>query len=217
MHIAWFEYFQLISLFVAIYCWKDLKACSLLAFIPLLLIVNITELAGSNYSAFGMSSNYAIYNIYLLVSTPFIFYITSKMLFLTSRESIVYYFVCILCLILVLVNYEFVQGRSRFNTYSVGLIEIMIIVFSGLCLVRLTILDQEEMNFTKEPYFWINSLNLLSGLITLVVLGLQSYILINHIEIANKTLYHAILPAVNAIVYAGYSYAFILCRTQRTR
>ena len=60
-------------------------------------------------------------------------------------------------------------------------------------------------------------MNLLFGLITLVVLGLQSYILNNHIEIAHKPLYLAILPAVNAIVYAGYSYAFILCRTQRTR
>ena len=93
----------------------------------------------------------------------------------------------------------------------------MIIVFSSLCLVRLTVFDQKELNFMREPYFWINSLNLLSCLITLVVLGLQSYILINKIEIANKTLYHAILPAVNAIVYGGYSYAFTLCRTQRAR
>jgi hypothetical protein len=51
----------------------------------------------------------------------------------------------------------------------------------------------------------------------LVILGLQEYILINHIEIAHKTLYNAIMPSVNAIVYAGYSYAFILCRTQRIR
>lgn len=217
MHIAWFEYFQLISLAMAIYFRKDLKACSLQAFIPLLIIVNITELAGNNFAAFGMSSNYSIYNIYLLVSTPFIFYLVSKMLFLTRKESVIYYIVCVLCLILVFVNFGFVQGRAQFNTFSVGLIEILIIVFSGLCLVRLTVLDQDELNFAKDPYFWINSLNLLAGLITLVVLGLQSYILINHIVIANKTLYHAIMPAVNAIVYAGYSYAFILCRTQRTR
>jgi hypothetical protein len=91
------------------------------------------------------------------------------------------------------------------------------IVFSGLCLVRLTVFDQEELNFTKEPYFWINSLNLMFNLITLVLLGLQSYILVNKIEIADKALYYAILPTVNAIVYAGYTYAFILCRTQKTR
>jgi hypothetical protein len=54
-------------------------------------------------------------------------------------------------------------------------------------------------------------------LITLVVLGLQTYILINHVEIAHQSLYHAIMPVVNAVVYLGYSYAFILCRTQRTR
>jgi len=217
MHIAWYEYFQIICLCVAIYCWKGLKACSLLAFIPLLIIVNATELTAMNFRAFGWSSNYLIYNLYLVVSTPFFFYLAGKMLFLTKREAIIYYIVCILSMILVCINFGFIQGNIQFNSYSLGLIEIMIIVFSGLCLVRLTVFDQKELNFMKEPYFWINSLNLLSGLITLVVLGLQSYILINQIEIANKTLYHAILPAVNAIVYGGYSYAFILCRTQRAR
>jgi|SRR5450432_10559 hypothetical protein len=217
MQIAWFEYFQILSLFTAIYCWKGLRSCSLLAFIPLLIIVNATELIADNYHAFGWTSNYRIYNLYLLISTPFFFYLAGKMLFLTKREAIIYYIVCILSMILVCINFGFIQGNIQFNSYSLGLIEIMIIVFSGLCLVRLTVFDQKELNFMKEPYFWINSLNLLSGLITLVVLGLQSYILINQIEIANKTLYHAILPAVNAIVYGGYSYAFILCRTQRAR
>jgi hypothetical protein len=217
MHIAWYEYFQLISLFIAIYCWKGLKSCSLLAFIPLLVVVNVSELTGVNFKIFGWSSNYFIYNLYLLISTPFFFYLAGKMLFLTRREAIVFYFVCVLCLLLLIVNYIFIQGRDQFNTYSLCLFEIMIIVFSGLSLVRLTVFDQEEMNFMKEPYFWINSLNLLFGLVTLVVLGLQSYILINHIEIAHKSLYNAILQPLNAIVYAGYSYAFILCRTQRTR
>jgi hypothetical protein len=217
MQIAWFEYFQFLSLFTAIYCWKGLKSCSLLAFIPLLIIVNATELTAENYLAFGWTSNYRMYNLYLLFSTPFFFYLGGKMLFLTKKEAIIYYIVCILCMVLVCINFGFIQGNIQFNSYSLGLIEIMIIVFSGLCLVRLTVFDQKELNFMREPYFWINSLNLLSGLITLVVLGLQSYILINQIEIANKTLYHAILPAVNAIVYAGYSYAFILCRTQRAR
>lgn len=217
MHIAWYEYFQIISLCIAIYCWKGLKACSLLAFIPLLVVVNITELTAMNFRAFGWTSNYLIYNLYLLVSTPFFFFLAGKMLFLTRKESVIYFIVCVLSLILILVNFLYFQGSKQFNTYSLGLIEIMIIVFSGLSLVRLTILDQEELNFMKEPYFWINSLNLLFGFFLLVVLSLQSYIRINHIEIAHKPLYYAILPAVNAIVYAGYSYAFVLCRTQKTR
>jgi len=217
MQIGWYEYFQLFCLFVAVYCWRGLKICSLLAFLPLLIVVNITELTALNYQHFGLPSNYSIYNLYLLVSTPFFFYLSGKMLFLSRKESVVFNVVCILCLLLVFVNYGFIQGRTRFNTYSLVLIEIMNIIFAGLGLVRLTVFDQKEMNFLKEPYFWINALNLLFGLITLVVLGLQEYILINHIEIAHKTLYYAILPAVNAIVYAGYSYAFILCRMRKTR
>jgi hypothetical protein len=217
MHIAWYEYFQIIGLCIAIYCWKGLKACSLLAFIPLLVVVNVTELTAKNYLAFGWTSNYFIYNLYLLISTPFLFYLAGKMLFLTRKESVIFFIVCVLCMLLVIVNLGFIQGFIQFNTYSLGVIEIMVIVFSGLCLVRLTVFDQKELNFMKEPYFWINSLNLFFGLITLVVLGLHTYILINHVEIANNSLYSVIMPVVNAIVYLGYSYAFILCRTQRTR
>ncbi len=217
MHIAWFEYFQIACLVVALYCFRRLRACSLLAFIPLLLIVNVTEFTGTNYRLFGWESNYLIYNLYLLASTPFYFYIAGKMLFLTGKETFVFYAVCILCLILISVNFFFIQSPFRFNTYSLILFDIMTIVFSSLSLVRLTIMDQNELNFTREPFFWINSVNLLFGLITLVVLGLHEYILINHIEIAHKTLYNAIVPSVNAIVYAGYSYAFILCRTPGIR
>ncbi len=217
MHIAWFEYCQMISLFVAIYCWRGLKACSLQAFIPFLIIVNITELTARNYLIFGWNSNYFVYNLYLLVSTPFLFYLAGKMLLLTRKESVIFFIVCVLCMLLVIFNYGFIQGFTQFNTYSLCVIGIMLIVFSGLCLVRLTVFDEKELNFMKEPYFWINSLNLFFWLITLVVLGLQTYILINHVEIAHISLYHAILPVVNAIVYLGYSYAFILCRTQRTR
>lgn len=217
MHIAWFEYFQILSLIMAVYCRKGLKSCSLIAFIPLLVIVNATELIAENYRVFGWSSNYRIYNLYLLLSTPFFFYLSGKMLFLTRKESIIFFIVCILCMVLVCINFGFIQGPLQFNSYSLGLIDIMIIVFSGLCLVRLTVFDQNELNFMKEPYFWINSMNLLLNLITLVVLGLQSYILINKILIANTTLYHAILPTVNAVVYSGYSYAFNLCRTQKAR
>ena len=217
MHIAWFEYFQIACLLTALYCYRGLRACSLLAFIPLLFIVNITELSGINYRMLGLQSNYSIYNLFLLASTPFYFYIAGKMLFLTGRETIVFHTVCVLCLILVFVNFFFIQGQSPFNTYSFVLIEIMMIVFSSLSLVRLTLLDQRALNFIREPFFWINTVNLLFGLIALVVLGLQEYILTNHIEINNKRLYNLILPSLNAIVYAGYSYAFILCRKQKTR
>ena len=87
MHIAWYEFFQILSLIPAIYCRKGLKSCSLLAFIPLLVIVKSTELIAGNFRAFGWCSNYFIYNLYLLVSTPFFFYLAGKMLFLNREGS----------------------------------------------------------------------------------------------------------------------------------
>lgn len=120
-------------------------------------------------------------------------------------------------MLLVLLNFLFMQGQYVFNTYSMMLIEIMMIVFSSLSLVRLTVLDNRELNFVKEPFFWINAVNMLSGIITLVVLGLKDYILNNHVQIFNKTLYSFLMPFVAFITYTGYCYAFILCRTQKTR
>ncbi len=94
MHIDWFEYCQIISLCIAIYCWKGLKACSLLAFIPFLVIVNITELTARNYLAFGWTSNYFIYQ-----SVPADFnalpVLFSRQNAIFNQEGIRYIFYCL--------------------------------------------------------------------------------------------------------------------------
>ena len=217
MHIAWFEYSQFFCLLVAIYFYPAIKKRGLGGFLPFLILVNVAEFLAQNKQWFGLTDNYIFFNIYLVVATPFYFFVAGKMLFLTGKERMVFYLVCFLSLLLVLLNFLFMQGLFAFNTYSIVLIESMTIVFSSLSLVRLTVLESRELNFAQEPYFWINAVNLMSGLIILVVLGLMDYIRNNHVEIASKTLYSFLMPLVAFIQYLGYSYAFILCRTQKTR
>jgi NADH:ubiquinone oxidoreductase subunit 6 (subunit J) len=217
MHITWFELVEIACLAVAIFCWRGLRRCQLSAFIPLLLIANAAEFLGINHQSFGWANNYFIYNAYLVLSTPFWFYICSKMLFLTPKERIVYYILCLLSLVLICFNYFFIQGPWLFNTFSLVLIDTLSIIFASLSLVRMAVLDEEQTRFVKHPYFWINAVSLLYCLVTLVLLGLQQYIQAHRVEIQHNSLYHAILPAVSIVLYSTYIGAFMLCRIQEAR
>lgn len=211
MHLNFYQYFQILSLLTAIVCYRGLRRYSLSAFIPLLLIANVTEITAGNYLAFGWTSNYFIYNLYLLTATPFQLWLFGRMLHLRNNEKRVFGAICGLCMLFVLLNYFFLQGSTRFNTISLILIALITIVFSCFVLLRAVIQQQNEDNLLRAPYFWINAAQLLFGLVTLVVLGLQQYIRNNQIELGQKSLYYVLLPGINIILYAAYSYAFILC------
>jgi hypothetical protein len=94
---------------------------------------------------------------------------------------------------------------------------LLTIVFSCLILFSLATADNFNLPFFRHPYFWINAGNLLFSLVTLVLLGLQQVIIANKIELQHKSLYYAILPIVNIILYIGLIYAFILCRPVKNK
>lgn len=218
MTISLYQYFQLICLVISFFCRKGLRRFSIIAFIPLLTIDNTIEFIGKNRLFFGWDNNYFIYNIYFIVSPPIYMYLYSKMLNLKKEVRNVFWAIFILCMLLILLNYFFIQGYRQFNTYSLMLFMILNIVLCCLVLFKLSLQQpQEEINLIFEPYFWINAANLLFSLVTLVVLGLQDYIISNHIEINKESLYHEIMPIANIVLYAGYSYAFLLCQKQKHR
>lgn len=217
MIIEGYQYVQLISLVIAFCCIAGLRRFHLTAFIPLLIIINGIEIAAAYYYFFHQKNNYFIYNIYLVLGTPIQLYLYNQMLHLMDQALKVFWIISVLCMLLVLLNYLFVQKSGAFNTYSLILIMILNIIFSCLVLFRLSLQDLRELNLFQEPYFWINAVSLLFSMTTLVLLGLQEYIRANHIELANKSLYAAILPAANIVLYIGYSYAFLLCQTQKNR
>ena len=217
MIIDYFQYFQLLSLLVAIACYRGLNACNLVLFIPLLLLTNIIELVGNNYRLLGWAHNYGMYNWYIILSTPINLYLYARMLQIRKNEKPVYVIIAVLSMLFIILNYVFLQGRDQFNNISVVLIEILNIVFSCFVLLRLAFRGDVLVSIFREPYFWISAANLLFGLITLVLLGLQQYIRSYHIVIGKDSLYHAILPVVNIILYSCYSLAFILCRMQINR
>ena len=217
MIIEGYQYWQLLSLLFACICITQLKRFSIAAFIPLLIVVNVVEIIGTNSHLFGWPTNYPVYNMYLILTTPLYLYLYSQMLFLSGFALHVFRLIALLCMLLILLNYFFLQGAEIFNTNALVLVMILNIIFSCLVLFRLSSYDFVRPNLLKEPYFWINAATLLWSMVTLVLLGLQHYIYSNRIQIGNKSLYAALMPSANVILYAAYSYAFLLCKIQKTR
>ena len=217
MRIIWHQYFELFSLLVAIVCARGLNNFSIGVLIPILVVDNITEIIGANHLTFHWATNYFIYNIYLLVSTPLYLWLFSIMLEGNKQERRRLLWLGIAVEGFVLINYFFIQGRSEFNTFSELLVSTTEIVLSCLVLARLAIRKDDEASLLHDPYFWINGMSLLFNLVSLILLGALKFIAINHIEIRHKNLYLAILPAANALLYTGYSYAFVLCQLQLQR
>lgn len=218
MHLNFYHYIQLLSLLVSFICYKGLKRFSLNYFIPLLLFTCIIEILASNKAIFGWKSNYFIYNTYLLISLPLYLIVYGKMIDLNRKTKFVYILICILCETLIILNYCFVEGWRVFNSFSLVFIEILQIIFCCLLLIQLALNEKKSnLPILKHPYFWINASTLLFSLGTLVILGLQKYIALHHIEIDGKSIYRVFLPILNVILYSSYTYAFILCKTQHNK
>ncbi|NLR82510.1 hypothetical protein [Chitinophaga eiseniae] len=211
--IEGYQYFEMLSLFVAIFCYKGLSHFRIVMFIPLLLLTNIVEMIGSNFRYFGWTNNYLIYNIFIIISIPIYFSLYANMLAIRRNERNILIVIAILSMSFVLVNFFFLQGRLFFNNISLILLEILNIVFSCFVLLRLAFQREIKRGLSREPYFWVCAPILLFSLLTLVLLGLQQYIRSRHIEIGQTSLYRVVLPVANIILYSSYSYAFVLCRT----
>lgn len=220
MQLHLYQYTQFLSLLVAILCYEGLSKYKLSAFLPMLVIVNLIEVIGANYRALGFIpwlSNHAIYNLNLLLETPFRLYLLGAMLQMRDNERLTFRGITFLCMLIILLNYLFLQGPSVFNTFSLILIQILTIVLSCFILLRLALSEDIRMNLWQDPYFWINAGLLLFALITLVILGLQQFMQDQKVMLWGKSLYKAIMPLPNFILYLGYSYAFILCRIPSAR
>ncbi len=214
MQIEWFEYLQIASFVIAVVCCKALYRKGIVMFIPLLFLGCIADLLGDNYATFGWKNNYFLYNYYLLITTPLSLYLFYKMIDVHAKSKVAFLIITILCLLLIVLNYFFIQGRFQFNSYSLLLIMIVNIIFSCLVLVKIAIDDNKLQSLYKEPFFWLNAGNLLFSLGTLVVLGLQQYIVANKINLNGQSLYNVVMPILNVLLYIALSYGFILCQMQ---
>lgn len=217
MQIEAFQYLQISCFLISVICFKALHKWGIALFVALLFLDCVVDLLGDNYKAFGWKDNYLVYNCYLLLSEPLSLFLFYKMLGLSPRFRILFSGFAFLCLLLIVINYCFIQGPSKFNTYSLLLIMILNIIFSCLVLIKLAIDDRKLLPIYREPFFWINAATLLFSLGTLVVLGLQEYIAVKNVSLNGKMLYNVIMPMLNVFLYVALSYGFLLCRIQANK
>lgn len=212
MEIEWFQYFQFCSLLLSIIYSKRLQLWKITFFIPLLLLTNGVEVIGVNFRNFGWDNNYFLYNSYLLLTTPLMLYLFYRMLLMNKAMRQLFQLISFLIILFQLLNFIFIQGVNQFNNYSLLLIAIVNIIMSCVILFQVVFADDTSKNLFSEPYFWINSGTLFFNLGTLVLFGLQRYIIQNHVEINNKSLYHALAPILNMVLYSSWGYGFFLCK-----
>jgi len=218
MTLLYFQYFQMFSLLLAVLCRKGLNTFSIGILIPILLVDNVADFLGVNdYYIFHSTDNYFIYNIYYLVSTPLYLYLFTIMLKGDAREHRRLLFAALAIEGFLLINYFFIQGILPFDSFSAILVNLTNFVFSCLVLARLAMRKEENSPLLMDPFFWINAMILLFSIVSIVVLGLQKYIAVNHIQYDGKSLYIALSQAANAVLYTGYSGAILLCQMQRSK
>ena len=218
MHLSYYQYFQMFSLLMALLCRKGLNYFGLGILLPILVLDNVTETLGNNYTLFfNLSQNHVIFNVYMLLSTPLFFYLFASMLGGNMAERRRLRWIAMAVEIFLLFNFCFIQGWKEFNTFSALFISFICIILSCIVLARLTMRMDDESSLLHDPTFWINSLILLFNLVQLLILGLYKYIVTNHLGISNQNLYLAIMPAANAVYYVGLGCAFMLCQLQKNK
>jgi len=203
---------------MALFCRRGLNYFGLGILLPILVITNLTETLGNNYKLFFTTPrNHFIYNIYYLVLTPMYFYLYASMLGGHMSERRRLRWIALAIEIFLIFNFCFVQGWDDFNTFSALLVAIVCIILSCLVLARLTMRKDDESTLLHDPVFWINSFILLFNLVSLLILGMYKYIIVNGLGIRNENLYLAIMPAANVVYYTGLGGAFILCQLQKNK
>ncbi len=213
MTIDYYIYFQILSLLCAIAFYNELRIWRLTGFIPLLTIVCITEIIADNPTFFHLQgTNIRVYNLYVIVSTPVTFYVFLQMLAYKGLTRAIYISIGALLFIFTVLNFLGLQGQLKFDTYSLILVEFIIAMLALLVIAKLFREDDSEVLLNQHPYFWISASTLIFSAITLVVLGLQQFLLLKKIEIGGVKIYRVIMPMINVFLYSCYSYAFYLCR-----
>src|ERR1700742_1726661 len=211
MQIIWAQYFQILSLLLSIVYSRGLRKFKIALFIPLLLIVCVTEFIGINMAYFGWKNNYLLYDWYLIISFPITYYIFYRMLEYSGWIRIIFFSLGSLVLIFFLLNIFFLQGAGRFNTNTLILTEFVTALLSLLVLVKLFKEDDFSIMLYQHPYFWISGATLIFSVSTLVILGLQQYIEAQQLQYDGKNIYRILTPIMNVVLYVSYSYAFFLC------
>ena len=208
-------YFEVLSLLISIFLYKDLKTTKMVYFIQFLLLTVIAESIGYLSVLYNVGNkNYRIYNIFNLIEFifyAFLFYYNFK---IPVLKKIVLVFIPLL-LIFSLTNYIFLQGPEHFHTYTLLFGSFFMVFFCCCYFYEWVLPEQITQNLLKQSFFWICVGVLLFYLGSVIINALFEYLRSSDMLLEGKKIYTLINKSLNCILYTSFSISFILCRNNR--
>ena len=207
-------YFQIISLFTAIFFYLRTRDKMTLYFIPFLFLTVIIEFIGGWYLSKGVR-NYAMYNVFTTVE--FVFY-TSLFTFQFKKQKLkrLSLFFIPFFLTTVAINLIFIQGFNKtFNTYTFLIGSFFIVVFCCCFFYEAVLPDKIDQQLSKQPFFWICCGLLIFYLGSVIINALFEYLRNNDLQAEGIRIYGIINHSLNVILYTSFCIAFYLCQNNR--
>ena len=208
-------YFQIISLFAAIFYYTQKRNKIPLYFIPFLFLTVTIESFGIWGSFPDGFRKMAMYNVF--TTLEFVFY---AFLFYTHFKRMIFKKMVLLFIPLFLLtvglNLAFIQGLNKtFHSYTFLLGSFFIVVFCCCFFYESVLPDRIDQQLAKQPFFWICSGLLIFYLGSVIINALFEYLSSNDLQIEGIKIYNNINRTLNVILYSSFCIAFYLCPNNR--
>jgi hypothetical protein len=207
--------FELLTLFTAIFCYKDLKATKMVLFIPFLLLTVFVEFIGYLSVIYAVQDkNYWIYNIFTTVEFIFYAYLFEQYFKLPFLKKVAKYFIPLI-IVFSIVNFIFIQGTEHFHTYTLLFGSFFLVLFCCCYFYEWVLPEQINQNLLKQPFFWVCVGLLLFYLGSVIINALYEYLRSSDMVEEGKHIYGLINRSLIVVLYSSFSISFILCRNNR--
>lgn len=207
--------FELISLFTAIFCYKDLKATKMVFFIPFLLLTCVIEFIGYLSILYAVrEQNYWIYNVFTTCEFTFYAYLFMHKFKLPFLRKVAFFFIPLI-IVFSITNFIFLQGTDHFHTYTILFGSFFIVLFCCCYFYEWILPEQINQNLLKQPFFWVCVGLLLFYLGSVIINALFEYLRSSDMEKEGRHIYGLINRSLIVILYSSFSISFILCRNNR--
>lgn len=167
------------------------------------------QLGGYLYSHFLHKSNYFIFNIQQIADFVFWVYIFLKV-YKTKSIKVVFSALTAFAIIFAVYDITLGEGFYNFNSKTITIISIVLIIFSLLYFAEL-FMNNNRINYFTIPTFWICTGLFFYNLGSIIYLGLFNYITSHKLDEDGK-IYGVIMVTLNILMYALFTIGFF-CRT----
>lgn len=214
MKIEIWQFFEYLSFILSLVYYKRLKEYSLQLMVPFLFYICCSESLAAYRVDLGMPTSRGFVNIYYVVSAGVFYILFERMIKPQKGFAILYKSIAIVSMLSFLYDL-FTTDIYILHSYTLIFSFIQHIFLSLILLFKLSFNEESKISVVHEPYFWIGVGVLLFSIVVVVIVGLQSFIYDNKINIGGKSAYRIILPFACTVLYSCYCYAFYL--TSKTK